>query len=221
MVDEASIRFQQGEAVQEVEALMAKMKLLQQTIEEEASQEEMYTRFEKAKTESLFVTPSDKSEALHLASVSCFVEDSDFQYKDFSRRGEVTPPTFRAQDFTWEDHGYSLTTRLYPDAALLLDKKFLTAYSLTYNTMAMHCDVDTSMLRRAIWNYIHCVFGIRYENYSNCTDLIIFLYLASVLLRSCIFKFFWATSVRLVSTVFNVCNKLIEIPIRHCSLPSS
>ncbi|XP_043915934.1 sestrin-2-like [Protopterus annectens] len=155
----------QGEAVQEVEALMAKMKLLQQTIEEEASQEEMYTRFEKAKTESLFVTPSDKSEALHLASVSCFVEDSDFQYKDFSRRGEVTPPTFRAQDFTWEDHGYSLTTRLYPDAALLLDKKFLTAYSLTYNTMAMHCDVDTSMLRRAIWNYIHCVFGIRYDDY--------------------------------------------------------
>jgi hypothetical protein len=27
--------------------------------------------------------------------------------------------------------------------------------------MAMHKDVDTSMLRRAIWNYIHCMFGIR------------------------------------------------------------
>lgn len=25
----------------------------------------------------------------------------------------------------------------------------------------MHKDVDTSMLRRAIWNYIHCMFGIR------------------------------------------------------------
>lgn len=27
--------------------------------------------------------------------------------------------------------------------------------------MAMHKDVDTSMLRRAIWNYIQCMFGIR------------------------------------------------------------
>lgn len=35
------------------------------------------------------------------------------------------------------------------------------AYNLTYNTMATHKDVDTSMLRRAIWNYIHCMFGIR------------------------------------------------------------
>ncbi|XP_044282757.1 sestrin-1-like [Varanus komodoensis] len=31
--------------------------------------------------------------------------------------------------------------------------------------MAMHKDVDTSMLRRAIWNYIHCMFGIRYDDY--------------------------------------------------------
>lgn len=43
----------------------------------------------------------------------------------------------------------------------LLDEKFHIAYNLTYNTMAMHKDVDTSMLRRAIWNYIHCMFGIR------------------------------------------------------------
>lgn len=43
----------------------------------------------------------------------------------------------------------------------LIDEKFHIAYNLTYNTMAMHKDVDTSMLRRAIWNYIHCMFGIR------------------------------------------------------------
>lgn len=65
------------------------------------------------------------------------------------------------QDYTWEDHGYSLIQRLYPEGGQLLDEKFQVACSLTYNTIAMHSGVDTSMLRRAIWNYIHCVFGIR------------------------------------------------------------
>lgn len=65
------------------------------------------------------------------------------------------------QDYTWEDHGYSLIQRLYPEGGQLLDEKFQVAYSLTYNTIAMHSGVDTSMLRRAVWNYIHCVFGIR------------------------------------------------------------
>lgn len=65
------------------------------------------------------------------------------------------------QDYTWEDHGYSLINRLYPDVGQLLDEKFQVVYNLTYNTIAMHCGVDTSMLRRAIWNYVHCVFGIR------------------------------------------------------------
>lgn len=46
----------------------------------------------------------------------------------------------------------------------MLDEKFQLAYNLTYNTMATHKDVDTSMLRRAIWNYIHCMFGIRSVN---------------------------------------------------------
>lgn len=65
------------------------------------------------------------------------------------------------QDYSWEDHGYSLVNRLYPDVGQMLDEKFQMAYNLTYNTMATHKDVDTSMLRRAIWNYIHCMFGIR------------------------------------------------------------
>ncbi|NXL52277.1 SESN2 protein, partial [Podilymbus podiceps] len=69
------------------------------------------------------------------------------------------------QDYTWEDHGYSLINRLYPDVGQLLDEKFQVVYNLTYNTIAMHCGVDTSVLRRAIWNYVHCVFGIRYDDY--------------------------------------------------------
>lgn len=66
------------------------------------------------------------------------------------------------QVFSWEDHGFSLMNRLYPDMGQLLDEKFQVVSSLTYRTMAMHCDVDTSMLRKAVWNYIQCVFGIRW-----------------------------------------------------------
>ena len=51
----------------------------------------------------------------------------------------------------------------------MLDEKFQMAASLTYNTMASHKDVDTSMLRRAIWNYIHCMFGIRSLAYLHWT----------------------------------------------------
>nr|XP_033792395.1 sestrin-1 isoform X2 [Geotrypetes seraphini] len=81
------------------------------------------------------------------------------------RAEEIPSPTGNTPDYSWEDHGFSLVNRLYPDVGQLLDEKFHIAYNLTYNTMAMHTDVDTSMLRRAIWNYIHCMFGIRYDDY--------------------------------------------------------
>lgn len=155
------------DAVREVEALMERMQLLRdsQREEEGVTQEEMATRFELEKTESLLVAPSDGPDRALQSGVLCFVEDPEFGYKDFTRRGEQAPPTFRAQDYTWEDHGFSLINRLYPDVGQLLDEKFQVVYNLTYNTIAMHCGVDTSMLRRAIWNYVHCVFGIRYDDY--------------------------------------------------------
>ncbi|XP_029451161.1 sestrin-1 isoform X1 [Rhinatrema bivittatum] len=149
----------------EVQALMEKMKQLQESREEEeASQEEMATRFEREKRESMLVLSSEEEESASNRDVSRHFEDTSYGYKDFSRRG-VHVPTFRAQDYSWEDHGFSLVNRLYPDVGQLLDEKFHIAYNLTYNTMAMHTDVDTSMLRRAIWNYIHCMFGIRYDDY--------------------------------------------------------
>ncbi|XP_060046639.1 sestrin-1 isoform X2 [Erinaceus europaeus] len=145
----------------EVEALMEKMRQLQECRdEEEASQEEMASRFEIEKRESMLVFSSDDEEATPAREISRHFEDTSYGYKDFSRHG-MHVPTFRVQDYCWEDHGYSLVNRLYPDVGQLIDEKFHIAYNLTYNTMAMHKDVDTSMLRRAIWNYIHCMFGIR------------------------------------------------------------
>ncbi|XP_077851406.1 sestrin-2 isoform X2 [Macaca mulatta] len=156
------------ESAREVEALMERMRQLQESLlrDEGTSQEEMESRFELEKSESLLVTPSaDILEPSPHPDMLCFVEDPTFGYEDFTRRGAQAPPTFRAQDYTWEDHGYSLIQRLYPEGGQLLDEKFQAAYSLTYNTIAMHSGVDTSVLRRAIWNYIHCVFGIRYDDY--------------------------------------------------------
>jgi len=80
------------------------------------------------------------------------------------------------QDYSWEDHGFSLVNRLYPDVGQMLDEKFQMAASLTYNTMASHKDVDTSMLRRAIWNYIHCMFGIRSVGCKRSSDWLGFLW---------------------------------------------
>lgn len=93
-------------------------------------------------------------------NINHFIEDPLFTYQDFSRRGaENVPSTFRVQDYSWDDHGFSLVNRLYNDVGHLLDLKFRAAYNLTYFTMADKTNVDTSKFRRAIWNYIQCIYG--------------------------------------------------------------
>lgn len=99
-------------------------------------------------------------------NINHFIEDPLFTYQDFSRRGaDNVPSTFRVQDYSWDDHGFSLVNSLYSDVGLLLDSKFRTAYNLTYFTMADKTNVDTSKFRRAIWNYIQCIYGIRHDDY--------------------------------------------------------
>lgn len=71
----------------------------------------------------------------------------------------------KVQDYSWDDHGFSLVNRLYQDVGHLLDDKFRAAYNLTYFTMADKTNVDTSKFRRAIWNYIQCIYGIRHDDY--------------------------------------------------------
>ncbi|XP_061123220.1 sestrin-2 isoform X2 [Syngnathus typhle] len=146
----------------EVEVLMKRMVELQEQQEEECTQEEMVTRFERERSESIptaLVRGAPPESLLHL------MEDPDFRYEDFAPRGEQAPPTMRAQDYSWEDHGYSLVNRLLPDMGQLLDEKFQVVSNLTYHRMAMHEGVDTHTLRKALWNYIHCLYGIRYDDY--------------------------------------------------------
>ncbi|XP_047238803.1 sestrin-2 isoform X2 [Girardinichthys multiradiatus] len=145
----------------EVEVLMKRMVELQQQ-EEEYTQEEMVTRFERERSESI---PTAVVRGAPPELMLYLVEDPEFRYEDFAPRGEQSPPIMRAQDYSWEDHGFSLVQRLLPDMGQFLDEEFQVVSNLTYHRMAMHEGVDTYTLRKALWNYIHCLYGIRYDDY--------------------------------------------------------
>ncbi|XP_063237122.1 sestrin homolog isoform X2 [Bacillus rossius redtenbacheri] len=154
-----------GEQEVGVEMLMQRMKSLSER-SEEFSQEEKVKRFEHVENQSAELSPGLEPLTQVKADIGQFVDDPAFLYQDFAKRGEVSDiPTFRVQDYSWDDHGYSLVNRLYNDVGNLLDEKFKTAYNLTYYTMGGLKDVDTSRFRRAIWNYIQCMFGIRHDDY--------------------------------------------------------
>lgn len=81
----------------EVEVLMERMKQLQECRDdEEASQEEMATRFEREKTESMLVVTAEDEESAPSRDISRHFEDPSYGYKEFSRRGEQVP-TLRVQ----------------------------------------------------------------------------------------------------------------------------
>ncbi|XP_016423383.1 sestrin-3-like [Sinocyclocheilus rhinocerous] len=99
----------------------------------------------------------EEDEAMFSADPSCFVTDPEFCYQEFARREEDHFQVFRVQDYSWEDHGFSLVNRLYSDIGHLLDERFRNVASLPFP--------HSPDLKRAIWNYIHCIYGIRYDDY--------------------------------------------------------
>ncbi|XP_068019703.1 sestrin-3-like isoform X3 [Melanerpes formicivorus] len=93
-------------------------------------------------------------------NLACYMQDPDFGYQDFARRDEN-----QTQDYSWEDHGFSLVNRLYSDIGHLLDEKFRMVDGLQSTAMAKRQGCEPSVFKRGIWNYIHCMFGIRYDDY--------------------------------------------------------
>ena len=43
---------------------------------------------------------------------------------------------------------------------------YLTVLNLLFYRLGDKMNVDTSMFRRAVWNYIHCMYGIRHDDYN-------------------------------------------------------
>ncbi|KAG8588653.1 hypothetical protein GDO81_006047 [Engystomops pustulosus] len=81
---------------QEAERVLAQIKRLNEE-GHEASEEEMETRFEQEKRECVMVSSNgDLDCAVYSKNVLRFLDDPDFGYIDFTRRGEQAPPTFRA-----------------------------------------------------------------------------------------------------------------------------
>lgn len=157
-----------GQSKQEVsvEALMQTMRTLSQK-QDECSEIELNNRFKTVEMQAHELPDTIKEPVVEIPqNINHFIDDPMFTYQDFSRRGaENVPSTFRVQDYSWDDHGFSLINRLYNDVGHLLDLKFRAAYNLTYFTMADKTNVDTSKFRRAIWNYIQCIYGIRHDDY--------------------------------------------------------
>lgn len=88
---------------------MERMKVLSQN-HDECSEAELSSRFKNVELQTAELssglpdTPYDISTVL-----SHYIEDPNFTYQDFARRGaENIPNTFRIQDYSWDDHGYSL-----------------------------------------------------------------------------------------------------------------
>ncbi|XP_055373986.1 sestrin homolog isoform X2 [Condylostylus longicornis] len=149
-----------------VEIIMKRMKLLSER-EDECSEAELSSRFKKVELQTAELASTVAEQPVEVPPIiSHYIDDPSFIYKDFARRDvDNTPDTFRIQDYSWDDHGYSLVNGLYDDVGYLLDNKFRCAYNLTYFTMAGIKNVDTSKFRRAIWNYIQCIYGIRHDDY--------------------------------------------------------
>ncbi|KAI3351657.1 hypothetical protein L3Q82_020487, partial [Scortum barcoo] len=99
----------------------------------------------------------EEEEIICFADPMRFITDPDFCYQEFARREEDHFQVFRVQDYSWEDHGFSLVNRLYSDIGHLLDDRFRSVTTLP--------SFHSPDLKRAIWNYIHCVLGIRYDDY--------------------------------------------------------
>ncbi|XP_026678436.1 sestrin homolog [Diaphorina citri] len=103
---------------------MERMKKLSQ-LSQEFSPEEKIKRFIRVESQSAElgaapppVTSCTSSEVEHV------IEDVGYTYIDFARRDSdgLNIPTFRVQDYSWDDHGYSLMNRLYNDVGNLLDE---------------------------------------------------------------------------------------------------
>lgn len=130
------------------------------------SEEQTRVSFEKLKKQTANISSPDVQMVAGQSRYSHLSPDPDFVYVDFHRRGEKSPvPTLKSQDCSWEEHGFSLVSELYNEVGDILDNKFKTAYNLTYYTCGHKTHVDTFPFRRAVWNYLHCLYGIRHDDY--------------------------------------------------------
>ncbi|KAJ0407860.1 hypothetical protein ATCC90586_007206 [Pythium insidiosum] len=88
------------------------------------------------------------------------------RYADFDVRS-TDYNVLHTEDFSWEEHGFSLVKRYFPgEAGHILEDLFNLTGKLTYDYYGSEKeDVDTTPYRSAIWYYVHRIFGICHDDY--------------------------------------------------------
>ncbi|MRB67608.1 hypothetical protein GH825_30030, partial [Bacillus thuringiensis] len=89
-----------------IEQLLQRMRQLTEEAQVEMTQEELLKRFQRVEDQNAEVVPVAKQPSPQ-ADILRYVDDADFVYQDFAKRGHTTEiPTFRALDYSWEDQGF-------------------------------------------------------------------------------------------------------------------
>jgi len=126
-----------------LDALMKRMKSLSER-REQFTAEEQIKRYEHVESQSAELGVVSSEQDVSQRGFGQFIKDEGFTYQDFANRGggdgsaeggKSLIATFRVQDYSWDDHAYSLINRLYSDVGNLIDEKFRLTYHLTYYTM--------------------------------------------------------------------------------------
>ena len=106
MIIGSSIQKQQEVSVED---LMARMKVLSEK-QDECSEAELSSRFKKIEMQTAELSAATPEQPVEVPPIiSHYIDDPGFIYMDFAKRGsENIPNTFRIQDYSWDDHGYSL-----------------------------------------------------------------------------------------------------------------
>ena len=84
--------------------------------------------------------------------VGRFLVHAEFTYEDFAKQSSGSGfATLRVQDYSWEEHGYSLANELYSEIAELLEDKFQRTQNLTYFT-CVQCSLQfmTNILQLSV-----------------------------------------------------------------------
>lgn len=79
---------------------------------EECTPVELAKRFEHIESQSAEIGAVGPEPQEPPADIDCFVDDASFIYQDYAKRSEPhNYPILRVQDYSWDDHGYSLVNR--------------------------------------------------------------------------------------------------------------
>lgn len=87
---------------------------------------------------------------------------------DTSNNNNIPTDAIRVQDYSWDDHGFSILSNFYSEIAILLDEKFRiskTIYKKVENTSNSGVK-STVMFQRAIWTYVQHIHGVDHDDYN-------------------------------------------------------